>query len=324
MSLNTFPQAKKKAQAAAKKGVAPADAPTMPVDETVTSTPAPQNEKEEPEEEGEEQAAGSVSKDKKKKKKKAKKDDESAPAPAPAAGKKKTGGISALRAMMEEKRRLEEEARRREEEERKRVEEEERKAEEEARRKEEEKQRRKEKEKERIHLVVSGRHSHCIFRPNASSRRKKVVFLQRNRKRNDRWRSSENKLFWLPGFKLKVCNSLLVAVCLRKWSTEIGRRNLLDKRTCPRHRNRDQKHQILHLSPPLKTHRLRVKKMPNPTGRPAPTTRVKPSKFRLTSKIPGMLQAMKKKRPVIPESKTLGMPPAMGKSQPQQLLLKKV
>ncbi|KAF8351086.1 P-loop containing nucleoside triphosphate hydrolase protein [Amanita rubescens] len=92
---------------------------------------------------------------KKKKKKKAKKDDDIAPAPVPSAaasGKKKTG-ISALKALMEEKKRLEEEARRREEEERKRIEEEERRAEEEAKRKEEERQRRKEKEKAKRELA---------------------------------------------------------------------------------------------------------------------------------------------------------------------------
>ena len=88
---------------------------------------------------GEESAAA-----KKKKKKKGKKEDE--PAPTPAASKKK-GGISALKAMMEQKKRLEEEARQRLEDERKRIEEEEKRAEEEARRKEEERLRKKEKEK---------------------------------------------------------------------------------------------------------------------------------------------------------------------------------
>lgn len=87
---------------------------------------------------------------KKKKKKKAKKDDEPPPPPA----KKKGGaGISALKAIMEEKRRLEEEARMKEEEERKRIEEEERRAEEEAQRKEEEKQRKKEREKAKRELA---------------------------------------------------------------------------------------------------------------------------------------------------------------------------
>ncbi|KAI0829268.1 hypothetical protein BC628DRAFT_1337291 [Trametes gibbosa] len=83
---------------------------------------------------------------KKKKKKKAKKDEEPT-APAPAAKKKGPSGISALKALMEEKRRIEEETRMKIEEERKRIEEEERRIEEEEKRKEEEKQRRKEKEK---------------------------------------------------------------------------------------------------------------------------------------------------------------------------------
>ncbi|KAF8259895.1 hypothetical protein EI94DRAFT_1613470 [Lactarius quietus] len=97
-----------------------------------------------------ETGAGEGDAKKKKKKKKAKKDDEPPPPPA----KKKGGaGISALKAMMEEKRRLEEEARKKEEEERKRIEEEERKAEEEERRKEEEKQRKKEREKAKRELA---------------------------------------------------------------------------------------------------------------------------------------------------------------------------
>ncbi|KAJ3875976.1 P-loop containing nucleoside triphosphate hydrolase protein, partial [Lentinula edodes] len=87
----------------------------------------------------------------KKKKKKTKKDEEPPPPPPPTT--KKKGGISALKAMMEEKKRLEEEARRAEEEERRRIEEEERKAEEEAKRKEEEKQRKKEKEKAKRELA---------------------------------------------------------------------------------------------------------------------------------------------------------------------------
>lgn len=141
--INTV-QAKKKAQAAAKKAEAvedeQPDAPPAP-------TPAPQAgpAAEDNDEEGDEPAGKADSK--KKKKKKAKKDEESAPTPpAPAKGKK-AAGISALKAMMDEKKRLEEEARKREEEERKRIEEEERRAAEEERRKEEEKQRRKEKEK---------------------------------------------------------------------------------------------------------------------------------------------------------------------------------
>lgn len=94
---------------------------------------------------------------KKKKKKKGKKDEDAGPpaavpAPTPVIGKK-AGGLGALRAMMEEKKRLEEEARRREEEERRRIEEEERKAEEEAKRKEEERLRRKEREKAKRDLA---------------------------------------------------------------------------------------------------------------------------------------------------------------------------
>ncbi|KAH9027244.1 P-loop containing nucleoside triphosphate hydrolase protein [Lactarius pseudohatsudake] len=96
-----------------------------------------------------EPGAGEGSK-KKKKKKKVKKEDEPPPPPAK---KKGGGGISALKALMEERRRVEEEARKQEEEERKRIEEEERKAEEEERRKEEEKQRKKEKEKAKRDLA---------------------------------------------------------------------------------------------------------------------------------------------------------------------------
>jgi translation initiation factor 5B len=97
-----------------------------------------------------ETGAGEGDLKKKKKKKKVKKDDE---APPPPAKKKGGAGISALKAMMEEKRRLEEEARKKEEEERKRIEEEERMAEEEAQRKEEEKQRKKEREKAKRELA---------------------------------------------------------------------------------------------------------------------------------------------------------------------------
>ncbi|KAI1788965.1 hypothetical protein LXA43DRAFT_1183593 [Ganoderma leucocontextum] len=142
-------KAKKKAQAAAKKG---ADGGEEAATATPsTSAPAPSASAADAEDEEDEGVAGGGDK-KKKKKKKAKKDEE--PAPAPAAAKKKGGaGISALKAMMEEKKRLEEEAQRREEEERKRIEEEERRAEEEERRKEEEKQRKKEKEKAKRELA---------------------------------------------------------------------------------------------------------------------------------------------------------------------------
>ncbi|KAG9127764.1 hypothetical protein FRC07_009889 [Ceratobasidium sp. 392] len=110
-------------------------APAAPVPEPAAPEPAPKDE----EEEEEEEAGGKSDKKKKKKKKPAEKKE-----PEP---KKKAGGISALKALMEEKRRLEEEARRQEEEEQRRIDEEERKREEEEKRKEEEKQRRKDKEK---------------------------------------------------------------------------------------------------------------------------------------------------------------------------------
>ncbi|KAI0092481.1 hypothetical protein BDY19DRAFT_990199 [Irpex rosettiformis] len=142
-------KAKKKAQAAAKK-VSQADSAEPPATESVAPSATAEKAAEE-EDEGEEGGTGGAA-SKKKKKKKAKKDEE--PAPTPAAGKKKgPSGISALRALMEEKKRLEEEARKREEEERKRIEEEERKAEEEEKRREEEKQRRKEKEKAKRELA---------------------------------------------------------------------------------------------------------------------------------------------------------------------------
>ncbi|KAG1715673.1 hypothetical protein ID866_1477 [Astraeus odoratus] len=152
--------AKKKKKKKGKKD-ADADADAGVDAGEVHSTPAapePEAKKEDGEEGEGGDATGSAAK--KKKKKKAKKDDEStitpaapaAPVPAPAAGKKK-GGLSALRAMMEEKKRLEEEAKRKEEEERRRIEEEERRAEEEARRKEEERQRKKEKEKAKRELA---------------------------------------------------------------------------------------------------------------------------------------------------------------------------
>ncbi|KAJ6463233.1 hypothetical protein C8R47DRAFT_1238517 [Mycena vitilis] len=144
-------KAKKKAQAAAKKAAA-GDAPAAE-EVQAPATPAPAPPKiEENEEEGEEGGAGGKADAKKKKKKKAaKKEDE--PAPPPPAATKKKGGISALKAMMDEKRRIEEEARRLAEEEQKRIEEEERLAEEEERKKEEEKQRRKEKEKAKRELA---------------------------------------------------------------------------------------------------------------------------------------------------------------------------
>ncbi|KAJ6612153.1 hypothetical protein B0H10DRAFT_2223421 [Mycena sp. CBHHK59/15] len=140
-------KAKKKAQAAAKKAAETGDAaPAEAQPDTTPAAPAPGPLKnEEKDDEAEEDAGGKADSKNKKKKKKAKKDEE--PAPPPPTATKKKGGISALKAMMEEKRRIEEEARRLAEEEQKRIEEEERLAAEEERKKEEEKQRRKEKEK---------------------------------------------------------------------------------------------------------------------------------------------------------------------------------
>ncbi|KAJ3737740.1 hypothetical protein DFJ43DRAFT_1148879 [Lentinula guzmanii] len=139
-------EAKKKAQAAAKKVNTADPVPAAPEERPVPAdTVADENE-------GEADEGGKVESKNKKKKKKAKKDDEPPPPP-PAATTKKKGGISALKAMMEEKKRLEEEAKRAEEAERRRIEEEERLAEEEARRKEEEKQRKKEKEKAKRELA---------------------------------------------------------------------------------------------------------------------------------------------------------------------------
>ncbi|TCD69173.1 hypothetical protein EIP91_008469 [Steccherinum ochraceum] len=142
-------KARKKAQAAAKKSTqagGPEETPSQSVPSEAVVPVA------EPDEEGDEGAAKASSK--KKKKKKGKDEDApAAPAPAPAGKKKGGAGIGALKAMMEEKRRLEEEAKRREEEELKRIQEEEMRAEEEARKKEEEKQRRKEKEKAKRELA---------------------------------------------------------------------------------------------------------------------------------------------------------------------------
>ncbi|KAI0773627.1 hypothetical protein C8Q74DRAFT_1265687 [Fomes fomentarius] len=149
-------KAKKKAQAAAKKA-AQGSAEAAAEEATPSKPPppapaAPIAARADEDEEGE-GAAGGEGGDAKKKKKKKKGKKEEETTPAPAAVKKKAGGISALKALMEEKKRLEEEARRQEEEERKRIEEEERRAEEEARRKEEEKQRKKEKEKAKRELA---------------------------------------------------------------------------------------------------------------------------------------------------------------------------
>ncbi|KAI0070310.1 hypothetical protein K474DRAFT_1713450 [Panus rudis PR-1116 ss-1] len=209
-------KAKKKAQAAAKKQQT---ASTEPAEPESASGPAPTSEpaqeaKDSDDEGGE--GAGGTSKDKKKKKKKAKKDEEPAPAAAPAAAgrkKKKAGGISALKELMEAKKKLEEEARLREEEERRRIEEEERKAAEEARKKEEEKMRRKEKEKAKREqakkegrlltkkqkeeqraaelrkqaLLASGVQIEGLQQPKSSdSGPKKVVYGARDRKKKDK------------------------------------------------------------------------------------------------------------------------------------------
>ncbi|KIM45784.1 hypothetical protein M413DRAFT_440821 [Hebeloma cylindrosporum] len=143
-------KAKKKAQAAAKKAAEgeDADVPPSAAPEPPTLSQQPGNA-----EDDEEDAGGASKTDsKKKKKKKAKKDEEPVPAPSAISSKKK-GGISALKAIMEEKKRLEEEAKRLREEEMKRIEEEERRAEEEERKREEEKQRRKDKEKAKRELA---------------------------------------------------------------------------------------------------------------------------------------------------------------------------
>ncbi len=223
-------QAKKKAQAAAKKAAGtssgPAEEPTVPAEEEVN-----EEVKEDAEGEDEEGAAGAASKDKKKKKKKGKKDEEPTPAPAPPAGKKKAG-MSALRALVEERKRAEEEARRQEEEERRRIEEEERRAAEEERRKEEEKQRRKEKEKVCFCLLLSLAYDLMPFvRLSVSWPRRRAASLRRNRKRNGRWQRSVDKLFWLLGSRSRVCNNSQEAVVLKRWCTAIERRNRLHKRT---------------------------------------------------------------------------------------------
>lgn len=142
-------KAKKKAQAAAKKAEDADQSAETP------SEPPPPLPSKEGDNDGTEGAKADA---KKKKKKKGKKEEDAAPTPTPATAStsttsKKKSGISALKAMMEEKKRLEEEAKRREEEERKRIEEEERRLEEEARKKEEERLRRKEKEKAKRELA---------------------------------------------------------------------------------------------------------------------------------------------------------------------------
>ena len=165
---------KKKAQAAAKKAQS-AEPETTVTTESVQPTPeplVPPADKDDDEGDDGEDAGEGDAKKKKKKKKKTKKEDEPTPAPTK---KKGTTGISALKAMMEEKKRLEEEVRRKEEEERRRIEEEERRAEEEARRKEEEKQRKREKEKVR-------RHSPCpLLLPHQPSQAKRELAKKEGR-----------------------------------------------------------------------------------------------------------------------------------------------
>lgn len=151
------------------------------------------------------EAAGEGDAKKKKKKKKAKKDDEPAPAPTK---KKGATGISALKAMMEEKKRIEEEVRRKEEEERRRIEEEERRAEEEARRKEEEKQRKKEKEKVRRRPHVH----HCILtyhlRSSASWRRRRGDSLLKSKRKNNVLRRYASRPYLHRVHKLRDCSNL--------------------------------------------------------------------------------------------------------------------
>ncbi|PPQ81088.1 hypothetical protein CVT25_014551 [Psilocybe cyanescens] len=147
-------KAKKKAQTAAKKAAEGGDAAPSPSVVPESPIPAPTQlaaAAEDNEEDGDDAPEVKADSKKKKKKKAAKKDEESTPAPS--AAPKKKSALGALKALMEEKKRLEEEARQREEEERKRIEEEERLAEEEERKREEEKQRRKEKEKAKRELA---------------------------------------------------------------------------------------------------------------------------------------------------------------------------
>jgi hypothetical protein len=151
------------------------------------------------------EAAGEGDAKKKKKKKKAKKEDEPTPAPTK---KKGPTGISALKAMMEEKKRIEEEERRKVEEERKRIEEEERRAEEEAGRKEEEKQRKKEKEKVRCppHVHLCGLTNHS--RPSASWRRRRDDSSLRSKRKINVLRKFASKPCLHRVHKLKDCSKL--------------------------------------------------------------------------------------------------------------------
>ena len=150
------------------------------------------------------EAAGEGDTKKKKKKKKAKKDDEPAPVPTK---KKGATGISALKAMMEEKKRLEEEARRKEEEERRRIEEEERRAEEEARRKEEEKQRKKDKEKVRRRPHVHHYSLTYHLRPSASWRRRRGDSLPRGKRKSNVLRRYASRPYLHRVHKSRDCSN---------------------------------------------------------------------------------------------------------------------
>ncbi|EFP87567.1 translation initiation factor IF-2 [Puccinia graminis f. sp. tritici CRL 75-36-700-3] len=145
-------KAKKKAQAASKKAttadsdpktdaIPPKSDPIKPSVEEVPATPAADNE--DGEVENEAQATGTTSKNKKKKKKAS----EKAEAPKEEPKKKVGGKLSALRAAMEERQRLEAEAKAKAEEEERLRQEEEDRLEAEEKRKEEEKARKKEREK---------------------------------------------------------------------------------------------------------------------------------------------------------------------------------
>lgn len=302
-------QAKKKAQAAAKKATGassgPADDVAVPAEEEVREIK--EEAKEAAEGEDEEGAAGTTSKDKKKKKKKAKKEEESTPAPALPATKKKAG-VSALRALVEERKRAEEEAKRQEEEERRRIEEEERRAEEEERRKEEEKQRKKEKEKVWYCFLSSLVYDSTSFvRPNVSWRRKRVAFLRRNKKRNVRWQRFVDKLFWLLGSKLRVCNNRQGAEVLKRWCTATERRSRQQKRTHHLRQVQGLDHQNL----PLQKRR---KKRLNLIGKGATTARKMLQRRR--SRILGKLQVTTRMQNLLhPKSRILGMPRVARKAQ---------
>jgi hypothetical protein len=180
---------------------------TEPVQPPSESLAPPADKDEDEGDDGE--AAGEGDAKKKKKKKKAKKDDEPAPAPTK---KKGATGISALKAMMEEKKRIEEEVRMKEEEERRRIEEEERRAEEEARRKEEEKQRKKEKEKVRrrphVHHCSLTYHLTYHLRSSASWRRRRGDSLLRSKRKSNVLRRYASRPYLHRVHKLRDCSNL--------------------------------------------------------------------------------------------------------------------